>query len=95
MPRKVIVNSMSDLGHAHVGRLAQAWIWAVMALMGRHQFQVLAKRPRRLATLLADSMFVREVGEQATDLIGSRFWRSWQLDLGGQRLAGDSGFGVQ
>ncbi|MEU8364933.1 phage Gp37/Gp68 family protein [Nonomuraea sp. NPDC048882] len=94
-PRKVFVNSMSDLGHARVGRAAQARIWAVMALTGRHQFQVLTKRPKRLAAVLGDPRFQREVAEQATDLIASRFWRRWQLDLGGQRLAGDSGAGTR
>lgn len=92
-PRTVFVNSMSDIAHARVDRQAQARIWAVMALTGRHQFQVLTKRPKRLAAILADPAFVRDVGEQATELITSRFWRCWQLDLGGQRLAGDSGIG--
>jgi protein gp37 len=92
-PRRIFVSSMGDLGHARVPRRAQARIWAVMALAARHQFQVLSKRPKRLAALLADPAFVREVGEQATELIGSRAWQHWQLDLGGQRLAGDSGLG--
>jgi protein gp37 len=92
-PRKVFVNSMSDVGHARIPRAALARIWAVMALTGRHQFQVLTKRPRRLATILADSTFKRAVAEQATELISSWPWQRWQLDLGGQRLAGDSGLG--
>jgi protein gp37 len=92
-PRKVFVNSMSDIGHARVGRPAQARIWAVMALTARHQFQVLTKRPRRLAAILADPAFLRQVGEVASGLMSSRPWRYWQLDLGGQRLAGDSGRG--
>jgi protein gp37 len=62
-----------------------------MALAARHQFQVLTKRPKRLARVLADPRFVRQIGEQATELIGSRSWQGWQLDLGGRRLAGDSG----
>jgi protein gp37 len=93
MPRRVFVNSMSDVGHARVPRAALARIWAVMALTGRHHFQVLTKRPKRLASVLADPAFVDKVAAQATTLIGSRSWRRWQLDLGGQRLAGDSGLG--
>lgn len=95
IPRTVFVNSMSDLAHARVNRKAQARIWAVMALTGRHQYQVLTKRPQRLARLLADPVFVREVGEQATDIIGHTppHLGRWRLDLGGQRLAGDSGHG--
>lgn len=92
-PRLVFVNSMSDLGHARIGRPALARIFAVMALAGRHRFQVLTKRPGRLARILAGDAFLAAVAEQATDLIGSRGWMRWQLDLGGLRLAGDSGHG--
>jgi protein gp37 len=92
-PRLVFVNSMSDLGHARIPRPALARIFAVMALTRRHQFQVLTKRPGRLARLLASEAFLAAVAEQATDLISSRGWMRWQIDLGGQRLAGDSGLG--
>jgi protein gp37 len=64
-----------------------------MALTARHQFQVLTKRPRRLSAILANPAFLRQVGEVASGLMSSRPWRYWQLDLGGQRLAGDSGLG--
>ena len=64
-----------------------------MALARRHTFQVLTKRPKRLAAMLSDPGFAAEVGRHATDLIASRPWQRWQLDLGGQRLAGDSGLG--
>jgi len=42
-PRKVFVNSMSDIAHARVGTEDVARIWAVMALTSRHQYQVLTK----------------------------------------------------
>lgn len=61
-----------------------------MALTRRHTFQVLTKRPKRLAVMLSDPGFAAEVAQHATDLIASRAWQRWQLDLGGQRLAGDS-----
>lgn len=94
-PRTVFVNSMSDVAHARVDRPAQARIWAVMALAARHQFQVLTKRPKRLAAILGDPDFVRQVAEQATSIIGHTppHLGRWRLDLGGQRLAGDSGLG--
>jgi protein gp37 len=44
-PRKVFVNSMSDVGHARTSRSALARIWAVMALTARHQYQILSKCP--------------------------------------------------
>jgi protein gp37 len=53
-PRTVFVNSMSDVGHARVPRAALVTMFAVMALADRHTFQVLTKRPNRLARLLAD-----------------------------------------
>jgi hypothetical protein len=68
-------------------------MWAAMALTGRHTFQVPVRRPGRLAARLASPRFQREVAQRATDLIGSRPWQRWQLDLGGERLAGDSGLG--
>jgi protein gp37 len=47
-PRRIFVNSMSDLFHYKV---QDAWIdkiFAVMALSPQHQFQVLTKRPERM-----------------------------------------------
>jgi protein gp37 len=92
-PRVIFVNSMSDIGHARVGRSFVARTWAVMALTGRHTFQVLTKRPKRLAVMLSDPAFAAEVARHATDLIASRAWRRWQLDLGAQQLTRDSGPG--
>lgn len=69
-PRVVFVNSMSDIAHARVPGEAIARIWAVMALTRRHTFQVLTKRPRRLAALLLGPAFAREVGRQAALIAG-------------------------
>jgi Protein of unknown function (DUF5131) len=66
-PRKVFVNSMSDVGHARIPPNFAAKICAVMALTRWHQFQVRTKRTKRLAAMLADPAFVREVAEQASD----------------------------
>jgi protein gp37 len=82
-PRKVFVNSMSDIGHARVGRSFVARTWAVMALARRHTFQVLTKRPRRLAVMLADQAFVRQVGEAATEIIGGTPHGVWRIDMTG------------
>lgn len=68
-PRKVFVNSMSDIGHARVSRSFVARTWAVMALARWHTFQVLTKLPKRLAVMLADPGFVHQVGEAATEII--------------------------
>ena len=56
-PRKVFVNSMSDIGHARVPTEFVARTFATMALAPQHQFQVLTKRPRRLRRLLESQKF--------------------------------------
>jgi protein gp37 len=48
-PRRVFVNSMSDLFHAHVPKEFVAEIWRVMSACPQHTFQVLTKRPERMA----------------------------------------------
>lgn len=53
-PRKIFVNSMSDLFHEQIpfGFIAQ--VFAVMALCPQHQFQVLTKRPERMLEFFSD-----------------------------------------
>jgi protein gp37 len=53
-PRRIFVNSMSDLFHEDV---SDHFIWRVFTEMRatpRHQFQVLTKRPERMQKLLRD-----------------------------------------
>jgi protein gp37 len=54
-PRRVFVNSMSDVFHAHfsLGQIQQ--VFQVMNVAMQHQFQVLTKRPER-ALRLADKI---------------------------------------
>ena len=52
-PRRVFVNSMSDLFHDDVADWQIARVFAVMAVSRRHTFQILTKRPGRMARLLA------------------------------------------
>lgn len=51
-PRRIFVNSMSDLFHDQVPDTYIAKVWAVMALAPGHQFQILTKRHARLRALL-------------------------------------------
>jgi protein gp37 len=53
-PRKVFVNSMSDLFHARVPREFIARAFAVMAATPQHTYQILTKRPDRAARILTD-----------------------------------------
>ena len=51
-PRRIFVNSMSDLFHKDVPDEFIAKVFAVMALAPQHQFQVLTKRHGRMRSLL-------------------------------------------
>ncbi len=51
MPRMVFVNSMSDLFHDGVPTAFIERVWATMASTPRHTYQILTKRPARMAML--------------------------------------------
>ena len=91
-PRRVFVNSMSDLFHDGVPDEYIAKVFAIMARAHWHQYQVLTKRPGRMSSLLggdqwpyllADAMdkFSRDRGED----IGVRLMYRTQL-TGGSML---------
>ena len=66
-PRRVFVNSMSDLFHPDV---PYDFLWQVFAVMGmarEHQFQVLTKRPQRMG-VLGDKLSYGRVWRAARDL---------------------------
>ena len=67
-PRRVFVNSMSDLFHTDVPDEYIARIFAVMALAPEHTFQVLTKRHGRMRSLF-NSDLREQVAEEITDLI--------------------------
>ncbi|MBL6852400.1 MAG: DUF5131 family protein [Alphaproteobacteria bacterium] len=52
-PRRVFVNSMSDLFHADVPATFVGQVWSVMARAPAHTFQILTKRPDRMAEITA------------------------------------------
>lgn len=52
-PRKIFVNSMSDLFHASVTDEFIQAVWQVMRDTPRHHYQVLTKRPERMAEFVA------------------------------------------
>lgn len=56
-PRKVFVNSMSDLFHPDVPVAFIERVWAVMADTPHHTFQILTKRPERMAEVLSGPKF--------------------------------------
>lgn len=54
-PRRVFVNSMSDLFHERIPDEFIDRVFAAMAVCPRHTFQILTKRPERMKAYLADS----------------------------------------
>lgn len=56
-PRRVFVNSMSDLFHEEVPDRYIESVFAAMALAPQHTFQVLTKRPERMVKLLNNGGF--------------------------------------
>jgi protein gp37 len=70
-PRRIFVNSMSDLFHE---RVADEWldrIFVVMALAPHHTFQVLTKRPERMRAYLADQGRLEAIYAEWYDLSGA------------------------
>lgn len=63
-PTRWFVNSLSDLFHPAVDDDTIARIFAVMHLAHRHTFQVLTKRPQRMARLLSSHEFHAMVGSE-------------------------------
>lgn len=51
-PRRIFVNSMSDLFHSQMTTGFLAEVWAVMSMAPQHTFQVLTKRPGVMASVL-------------------------------------------
>ncbi|UES42137.1 phage Gp37/Gp68 family protein [Roseibium aggregatum] len=52
-PRKIFVNSMSDLFHPSVSSSFIEDVWSVMARTPHHHYQILTKRPDRMAEIVS------------------------------------------
>jgi len=74
-PRRVFVNSMSDLFHEALPDEAIDRIFAVMARAPQHTFQVLTKRPERMRTYMRG--FIDARGCHASRRLGTELW--WPL----------------
>lgn len=55
-PKKIFVNSMSDLFHEGVSDQFIAKVWAVMKATPRHHYQILTKRPERMTAIVRDKI---------------------------------------
>lgn len=80
-PRTVFVNSMSDLFHARVPREFLAKVFAVMGATPQHTYQILSKRPERMARILNEYRWWTQVVLAGLDLPGApRFPTQTQPD---------------
>jgi protein gp37 len=59
--RRIFVNSMSDLFHEDVSTVFIAAVWRVMSETPRHTYQILTKRPKRMADLTIDLPVLKNV----------------------------------
>jgi protein gp37 len=73
-PRRIFVNSMSDLFHELVPFEFVDRVFAVMALAHQHTFQILTKRPERMAAYLNDAT----TEDRASDMA---FHMDWPRDI--------------
>jgi protein gp37 len=78
-PRLVFVNSMSDLFHARVPDHFIHDVFTIMAETPRHTYQVLTKRPRRLARLADRLPWPPNVWMGVSAENNSALWRVDQL----------------
>lgn len=78
-PRVVFVNSMSDLFHAQVPTDFIHQVFAVMAETPRHTYQLLTKRPRRLARMAGDLPWPSNVWMGVTVENAATVWRADEL----------------
>jgi protein gp37 len=73
-PRRIFVNSMSDLFHDGVTDDFIMQVFAVMALARQHTFQVLTKRHGRMRSLLNQHSFWGMVGVYALEMTNDTVW---------------------
>ena len=77
-PRMVFVNSMSDLFHESVPFEFVDKVFAVMALCPQHTFQVLTKRPERMAKYLARPLHPT-MGCAIREIVGTTALSVWAM----------------
>lgn len=71
-PRRIFVNSMSDLFHKDIPDEYIAMVFAVMAFAPQHTFQLLTKRPARMRSLLSSPGFEMLLWAAMVDLSAAR-----------------------
>ncbi|MFJ6393952.1 DUF5131 family protein [Streptomyces sp. NPDC091972] len=87
-PRRVFLNSMSDLFHQDIPDTYIAKVFAVMAIAGQHTFQILTKRHARMRALLSSPSFWHQVAHEGREHFTGcqQDWLAAGAMLGGQPL---------
>jgi protein gp37 len=80
-PRKVFVNSMSDLFHASNPEANLHLIFGVMAATPQHTYQILTKRHGRMRSLLNDPQFAHMARHRAEQVFGRPATTRWTWPL--------------
>jgi protein gp37 len=78
-PKRIFVNSQSDLFHADVPDDYIARVFAVMALAPQHTFQLLTKRHARMRSLLRDPQFRAVVALEGLQFDDAPLGGRWPL----------------
>ncbi|MCV7175092.1 DUF5131 family protein [Mycolicibacterium sphagni] len=78
-PRRIFVNSMSDLFHDQIPDHYIAKVFAVMELAPWHSFQLLTKRHGRMHSLLNSLVFQSQISSAVNELLddGAPFPKTW------------------
>jgi protein gp37 len=94
-PRRVFVNSMSDLFHEDVPDEYIAAVFGVMAAAPQHTFQVLTKRAERMARWVR--WLEGTAQAEASADAGHQWWRVWECLRAAKEILGDElrGAGTQ
>jgi protein gp37 len=79
-PRRIFVNSMSDLFHDDIPDEYIAKVFAAMALAPQHTFQLLTKRHGRMRSLLSKWTFSGRVAFAMEDLDPARTSAGWEAE---------------
>jgi len=80
-PRRIFVNSMSDVFHEAVPDDFILSMFAIMAVTPQHRYQVLTKRHGRMRSLLSRPKFSQDIKDLLWQLDGGIAWRRhhWPL----------------
>ncbi len=93
-PRRVFVNSMSDLFHEDIPDAYIARVFAVMAAGSRHTFQVLTKRHGRMRALLSSPRWAELLTEAPEWPTAFRDGKPWGIDIDPERPLDNVWLGV-